>query len=180
MAPSTTNTTWNIAYDTVRRENLFRHPPQDRTAYPALQLAVDPHIESFDALFRDDGKPSLIAHALADIGIKKFFDGDEKLGPKGKNCLSVRFKEVILHKSTLPPSNKLATNRDIYPAECRERHATYRGRLSAILEYQINDSDPVEFTRELGQVPIMVKVCLSSMLATSAVPDTSCSRTDVI
>jgi DNA-directed RNA polymerase I subunit RPA2 len=60
----------------------------------------------------------------------------------------------------VPPSNKMARNRQVFPAECRERHVTYRGRLSATLEYRINGGDPVEFTREFGQVPVMIKVCI--------------------
>lgn len=158
MAPSATNTQWDHEYHTLRREKLFRDPPKDRTAYPALQEAVNPHIESFNQLFRDDGKRGLLAHALEDIGTKTFLDGDERAGPSGKNQLSVRIKDVSLSRPQVPPSNKLAKNREILPAECRERHVTYRGRLSATFEYRINNGDPVEFVRELGQVPVMLKV----------------------
>ncbi|KAF6840110.1 DNA-directed RNA polymerase i subunit beta [Colletotrichum plurivorum] len=156
MAPSATNTEWDHQYNTLRRENLFRNPPKDHTAYPALQEAVSPHIDSFNALFRADGK-SLLTRGLEDIGVKTYLDGDDRTGLDGKNRLSIRYKGVSLQKSQLPPSNKFARNREILPAECRERHCTYRGRLSAIFEYRINDGDPKEFTRELGQVPIMVK-----------------------
>lgn len=158
MAPSATNTEWDHEYNTLRRENLFRNPPKDHTAYPALQLAIDPHIESFNGLFRDDGKPGLLTHGLADIGTKTFLDGNERAGPQGKNRLTIRYKDVFLQKPQVPPSNKMARNRQIFPAECRERHVTYRGRLSATLEYRINGGDPIEFVREFGQVPIMIKV----------------------
>lgn len=158
MAPSATSTEWTHDYDTLRREDLFRNPPTDHTAYPALQEAVNPHIEAFDAVFGDDGKPGQIDHAIADIGTKVYFDGPEAQGSRGKNRLSIRIKNVFLQKPQVPPSNKLARKREILPAECRERHVTYRGRLSATLEYTINGGDPMEFTRELGQVPIMLKV----------------------
>lgn len=158
MAPTATSTEWDHEYHTLRRENLFRNPPKDHTAYPALQAAVDPHIESFDRLFRDDGKPGLLAHGLADIGTKIYLDGDERAGPEGKNRIGIRFKDVNLQRAQVPPSNKQAKNREIFPAECRERHVTYRGKLSATFEYRLNGGDPVEFTRELGQVPIMLKV----------------------
>ncbi|KAM3488671.1 hypothetical protein MY3957_008023 [Beauveria namnaoensis] len=157
MAPSATRTDWDHEYNLLRRENLFRNPPKDHTAYPALQLAVDPHIESFNCLFRDDGKPSLLDHAMADIGTKTFFDGDERKGPEGKNKLNVRIRNVMLHRPQVPPSNKMAKNREIFPAECRERHVTYRGRLSATFEYNINGGDFHEFVRDLGQIPIMLK-----------------------
>lgn len=156
--PTSTNTQWDHEYNTIRREKLFRSPPTDHTAYPALQLAVNPHIDSFNALFRDDGKPGLIDHAIVDIGIKTYFDGDDGAGPIDKNRLTIRYKGVTLHKPQLPPGNKFARNRDIYPAECRERHASYKGRLMVTFEYRINDGDPHEFTREMGLVPIMLKV----------------------
>lgn len=160
MAPKSnkTSTSWNHEYNTLRRENLFRNPPTDHTAYPLLQEAVNPHIESFDALFGPDG---LIAHSLADIGTKTFLDANDASPLSSRNKLTVRYKSIHVAKSQLPPSNKFAAkNRDILPAECRERHVTYRGKLSATLEYRINGGDAREFTRELGQLPIMIKVRL--------------------
>ncbi|KAK3341573.1 hypothetical protein B0T25DRAFT_626185 [Lasiosphaeria hispida] len=157
MAPKATNTTWDHEYNIIRRENLFRHPPTDHSAYPALQLAVNPHIEAFNALFPSDGNSGLIGHALAEIGTKIFLDGDERAAPAGKNKLAIRFKNVTLQKAQVPPSNKFAKNREIFPAECRERHVSYRGKLAVTLEYQINNGEPHELVRELGQMPIMVK-----------------------
>lgn len=159
MAPpatSPTKTTWTHEFDTLRREDLFRNPPKDHSAYPALLAAVRPHIDAFNAVLEKDG---LISHALRDIGTKTFLDGDERAPSPGKNKLSIKIKEVFLEKSQLPASNKFSTrNREILPAECRERHVTYRGKLSARLEYKINGGDPKEFVRELGQLPIMLKV----------------------
>lgn len=159
---------WSVEYDTLRRERLFRHPPKDRTAYPALAAAIRPHIDSFNALFEDT---KVLEAALKDIGIKSFIDGssgtpeekasrreDGRRAPK-RNKLSVRITELFLEKAVLPASNKYSTrNREIYPAECRERHATYRGKLRARLEYRINNGEWKESVRELGQVPIMIRV----------------------
>jgi DNA-directed RNA polymerase I subunit RPA2 len=156
MAPAATETEWNHEYNTLRREKLFREPPTDHSAYPLLQTAVNPHIESFDALFEPDG---LIARGLADIDTKIYLDGDERASAVGRNRLTIKYKNVQLQKSQLPPSNKFVTkNRDVLPAECRERHVTYRGKLAVTFEYRINGEDPKEFTREIGQLPIMVKV----------------------
>ena len=154
-----TNTKWSSEFDTLRREELFRNPPKDHSAYPALQAAIEPHINSFNAVFEKDG---LLARSLKDIGAKMYLDGDERLGPAGKNKLTVRIKEMFVEKAMLPASNKFSTrNSEIMPAECRERHVTYRGKMSARLEYRINGGDPVEFIRELGQIPLMLRVCLS-------------------
>ncbi|TLD26587.1 hypothetical protein PspLS_04811 [Pyricularia sp. CBS 133598] len=157
MAPAATSTQWDHEYNTLRRENLFRNPPTDHSAYPALQNAVNPHIESFNALFRGDGKPGLIDHAIRDIGTKYFLDGDASMPLSQRNRLSVRIKEVSLQKSWVPTTNKFAKTREIFPAECRERHVSYRGKLSATFEYQINNGELKECVRDIGQMPIMVK-----------------------
>lgn len=167
MAPRTDDQ-WSVQYDTVRRERLFRNPPKDRTAYPALTAAVRPHIDSFNALFEDS---KILESALKDIGTKSFLDGatetpaekkarrEEGRRAPRRNKLSVRLTELFLEKAVLPASNKYSTrNREILPAECRERHATYRGKLRARLEYRLNNGDWKESVRELGQVPIMLKV----------------------
>ncbi|KAG9580484.1 hypothetical protein KCV04_g23288, partial [Aureobasidium melanogenum] len=57
MAPSTTeNGKWSTDFDTVRRHNLFRNPPSDKSAYPTLASAVDPHVQSFNAVFAEKGQ----------------------------------------------------------------------------------------------------------------------------
>ena len=159
---------WNCEYNTNKRQRLFRTPPK-KTAYPALYEAVKPHTDSFNALIGDQ---QLLAAAVKDIGTKIFLDGGE-VGVKEpdaeqhggepeasgrRNRLSIRIREVFLEKSTLPPSNKFSvTKREIFPAECRERHVTYRGRLRARLEYRLNSQEWKESIREFGQLPIMLR-----------------------
>lgn len=168
MAPAPTATNWSVDYDILRREHLFRNPPKDHTPYPALAETIKPHVDSFNALF--DG-PKTIEAGLKDIGVKTFIDGEietpearkarqaEGRRPPKRNRLNVRVTEVFLEKPALPPTNKFALrNRNIYPSECRERHATYRGKLRARLEYQVNNGEWMESIRELGQVPIMLRV----------------------
>lgn len=152
---SGTNTKWSHEFDTVRREDLFRNPPTDHTAYPALQAAIAPHIESFNALFDEDG---LIARGLKDIGTKYYLDGDQNTPLERRNKLSVRFKEIIVNKPQLPDFNKFSKVRSVLPAECRERHVTYRGKVSARLEYRVNNGDPMELITSMGQLPIMLMV----------------------
>lgn len=163
MAPSRsskTNTKWSTEFDTARRQRLFTNPPSDHTAYPSLAAAIEPHIHSFSAIFDRNG---LIEQGLKDIGTKVFLDGNPNAKPGDeapRNRLSVRITDVFLDKSQLPASNKFSVkNRNIYPAECRERHVSYRGKLRARLEYKINGDEWKEQVRELGQVPIMLRVC---------------------
>ncbi len=94
-------------YHTLRREELFRNPPRDHTAYPSLQIAVDPHIESFNALFPTDGSPGLIAHGIADIGPKSYLDGGDATPPAQRNKLTIRYKSVHLQKALLPPDKQV-------------------------------------------------------------------------
>ncbi|KAJ2892940.1 DNA-directed RNA polymerase i subunit beta [Zalerion maritima] len=147
MARGTTSTEWDCEYDTLRRQELYQNPPTDHTAHPLLQAAIDPHIESFNTIFKKQG---LLERGLEDIGTHVFLDND-------KNKLQLRYKTVTLQMPQVPPTNKWAKNREIYPAECRERHATYRGRLSATLQYRVNDGTTTDIVREIGQLPIMVK-----------------------
>ena len=172
MAPAATRpvssppTTWSVEYDTVKREKLFRKPPTDQSAYPRLQEAVRPHVDSFNAIFEDQ---KLIESAIKDIGIRTFLEPDEIIRQRAAaesddeedvsiNRLQVRIKEVVLEPARLPESNKHSQlNRLIWPAECRERHASYRGKLRARLQFRINKGEWQESIRELGQLPIMLK-----------------------
>ncbi len=149
-----TKTHWTADFDTLRREKLFRHPPKDHSAYPALHAAIQPQIDSFNALLEKNG---LLEHAIRDIGTKVFLDGES--GDPSRNQLSVRLKEVFVEKPQIPTTNKFSTrNREIFPAECRERNATYRGKMRARLEYRVNKDPWQGVVRELGQLPIMLKV----------------------
>lgn len=162
-----TNTAWSAGFDTSRREKLFRKPPKDHTAYPALVEAIQPHVQSFNALFDSN---QLLAAGIRDIGTKALLDGrredaqqnDQDGGGSSstqpRNRLSVRIQEVFLEKPVIPPTNKHSTrNREIYPAECRERHASYRGKLRIRLQFKVNDGEWQESVREMGQLPIMLR-----------------------
>lgn len=171
MAPAAepTSTRWSTSFDTVRREKLFRNPPKDKTAYPSLAQVTKPHIDSFNAVFEKNG---LLDQALKDIGTKVFLDGDPSIQQgQPRNRLSVRIGEWFLDKSVLPTTNKFSTtNREIYPAECRERHSTYRGKFRVRVEIKINNGEWRESVVDMGSLPIMVKArhisrCLPEALA---------------
>lgn len=175
MAPAATKTEWSTEFNTKRRQQLFRNPPKDKTAYPTLAAAVDPHINSFNSIFAKGGQ---LEQAIKDIGTKVFLDGNPYVQPEEagqRNRLYVRIQEVFLDKSVLPASNKFALkNRNILPAECRERHATYRGKLRARIEYKVNNGDWQEQVRELGHIPIMLRVSSSSSSSSSS--ECNCRR----
>lgn len=80
------------SFNTLKRENAFRYPSTESSEYPAPQLLVAPHIDSFNALF--EGAPygskgeisddhGLLDLAIADLNSKVIFDGkgpDNSLG----------------------------------------------------------------------------------------------------
>ena len=166
IATCPTNTQWSAEFETLRRERSFRSPPKDHTPHPLLSEALQPHIESFNALL-DDRK--LLEAALKDIGTKTFLDTapspshtidleqDGQSQNRG-NRFCVRIREIYLDKAMLPSTNKTSTkNREIFPAECRERHASYRGKLRTKIEYRLNEGGWKETIRDFGQLPIMLR-----------------------
>ncbi|KAK8206784.1 DNA-directed RNA polymerase I subunit RPA2 [Zalaria obscura] len=162
MAPSKAKSSqdkpWSVEFDTLRRQDLFRNPPKDKTAYPTLAAAIDPHIQSFNRIFEEKGQ---LHHAIRDIGSKTFFDGDSSLGEPGvrsaKNRLEVRIRDLFLEKSLLPTVNKLDHKREVLPVECRERHVTYKGRFRGRFEWRVNQGEWKESVREFGTLPIMLR-----------------------
>lgn len=167
MAPSRANGVapeqqkWSVAYDTKRRHKLFRDPPSKKTAYPALAEAIKPHVDSFNGILAENGQ---LHHALKEIGTKTFLDGepvanltDDPAELRRRNRLEVRVSQVFVEKSRVPDTNKFEAHRDILPVECRERHATYKGRMTGRFQYRINDGDWKTSDRFFGNLPIMLR-----------------------
>ncbi|KAF2671014.1 putative DNA-directed RNA polymerase I subunit beta [Microthyrium microscopicum] len=162
MAPAASSKPepWSVEYDTVRRHNLFRNPPA-QTQYPALLDAIAPHVDSFNVYFEPDG---LLQRGLDEIGTKSWLDGrpipDPNEPPVRRNKLSIKIRGVTIAKPSISTANKVITDpkkREVLPRECRERHASYKGRLSCKLQYKVNNADWREVSREMGQIPIMLR-----------------------
>jgi len=49
---------------------------------------------------------------------------------------------------------------NIYPLECRQKHGTYSGALEVKLSWAIDGVEKGIIDRNIGQVPIMLKVFL--------------------
>lgn len=78
----------STSFDTLKRENLFRNPPKDKSAFPALLAAVQPHIDSFNAVTAEGG---LLDLARQDIGVKSVFDGRNEKGNLGNKLSRMHF-----------------------------------------------------------------------------------------
>lgn len=66
--------------------------------------------------------------------------------------------DVHIHKPTVPSNTIGVKTYKIYPTECRQRGATYKGKIIVRLGWSINGKEQETFEKDLGEVPIMVKV----------------------
>ncbi|KAK9466697.1 hypothetical protein V1512DRAFT_239075 [Lipomyces arxii] len=140
-----------VSFNTLERERYFQNPPTDKSAFPMLADAVAPHIGSFNALTSG----GLLDLAVKDIGQKSVFDSNDP--DRHGNKLSYRVDEVRILKPAVSNKDKTTIARRVYPAECRERHSTYRGRMSIKFTYSVNGGPEQSENREVGLVPIMLK-----------------------
>ncbi|OMH85234.1 putative DNA-directed RNA polymerase I subunit RPA2 [Zancudomyces culisetae] len=153
-------TTTTTKFDTLKRQKRAIKPGRE-FEYPALQKLSEPHIESFNRIFEASGKnqESLVEIALGELGKRVIHDMkvDEGVGKYG-NKLTYWIEDVQLMRPSVQSRGGQFDGRLEYPAECRERNGTYRGRMTAKVCWQVNDSEEVHSEiKSLGQAPIMVK-----------------------
>jgi DNA-directed RNA polymerase I subunit RPA2 len=91
MVTATVNS--NTSFDTLRREDLFRNPPKDKSAFPALIASVRPHIDSFDALTEEGG---LFDLARKDISVKTILGGKDGNNGNKISCGYFRSAHTLL------------------------------------------------------------------------------------
>ncbi|KAJ3740953.1 DNA-directed RNA polymerase I polypeptide 2 [Lentinula detonsa] len=151
-------------FDTLEREKLFKYPPKQGSSYKILNEFVAPHIESFNALFDDSGLPSgdgkgkgLLSMGIQDIGERVIFDGSGRDTGAWGNRMSVWIESVSISRPMVPDRNKFVKDRRVFPAEARERLASYRGRMSIKLCWTDPEGQRQEVMKECGLVPIMVR-----------------------
>ncbi|CDK25868.1 unnamed protein product [Kuraishia capsulata CBS 1993] len=142
------------SFRTLEREGRFKNPPLDESAYPMLKDAVAPHVGSFDAL-TEGPNGGLLNLAVKDIGKRTVFDSNDvdRLG----NKLQIWCEAVEISKPALSSRDTAATDKRVFPAECREAHSTYRARLSLKICWRVNDGEVVSEVRDAGMLPVMVK-----------------------
>ncbi|XDV50722.1 hypothetical protein PO909_019738 [Leuciscus waleckii] len=122
--------------------------PKDKQHVPVQEL-VKAHIESFDQAVTDG-----LCRVVEAIPPLEFLY-------KG-NRVSLSFVEAIIHTPAVP---KGGISRDLrmFPAECRGRRCTYRGKLVADVSWSIDGVPKGIIKQSMGQVPIMVKSKLCNL-----------------
>ncbi|KAI5477061.1 DNA-directed RNA polymerase I subunit RPA2 [Pseudohyphozyma bogoriensis] len=152
------------SFRTLQRERAFAHPSHTGHEYPAPQELVAPHIHSFDALFEGAPNPDgsinptegLLDLAIRDLEPKVIFDGKGLNGTLG-NKLEIKIDNLLIGKPMAPTKGTGSSERRIYPTESRERLATYASRMTARISWSVNGGPTQHETRELGNLPMMVK-----------------------
>ncbi|AMD22924.1 HHR155Wp [Eremothecium sinecaudum] len=146
-------------FRTVERESRFVNPPKDKSAFPLLQEAVEPHIGSFNALTEGPGG-GLLNQAMKDIGAKVVFDGkrtDENPNYLG-NKLSFEVEQISVMKPMTNDGVSMAMERKVFPAESRQLLSSYKGKLMLKLKWNVNNGETVySEVRDCGWLPIMLR-----------------------
>lgn len=114
--------------------------------FQLLQSLGRPHIESFNYMLEDG-----------------LFQGIKESTPvyltlPNNDKVVLWLEDVQIHKPTVPSGTIGVKNRKIFPTECRQRGATYKGKIMIRLGWSINGREQEILEKDLGEVPIMVKV----------------------
>ncbi|EGV64922.1 DNA-directed RNA polymerase I subunit rpa2 [Yamadazyma tenuis] len=141
-------------FRTLEREQRFQNPPKDKSAYPMLYEAIEPHIGSFNAL-TEGAHGGLLNLAVKDIGAKTIFDSTstDRLG----NKLMIKVDSVEIGKPSIPTNDKLSLNSNTLPYECRERMISYRSKLRLKVTWSVNDGEEMSEIRDCGLLPVMLR-----------------------
>ncbi|XP_037663578.1 DNA-directed RNA polymerase I subunit RPA2 isoform X2 [Choloepus didactylus] len=116
---------------------------------PALQELTRAHVESFNYAVREG-----LGHAVQAILPFEFAFQDERL--------SLTIVDAVISPPTVPKGS-ICKELKVYPAECRGRRSTYRGKLTADISWAVNGVSKGIIKQFLGYVPIMVKSKLCNL-----------------
>nr|KAF6448390.1 RNA polymerase I subunit B [Rousettus aegyptiacus] len=116
---------------------------------PALQELTQAHVESFNYAVREG-----LGHAVQAIPPFEFAFKDERI--------SLTIVDAVISPPTVPKGS-ICKELSVYPAECRGRRSTYRGKLTADISWAVNGVSKGVIKQFLGYVPIMVKSTLCNL-----------------
>uniref|UniRef100_A0A673HXS5 DNA-directed RNA polymerase subunit beta n=1 Tax=Sinocyclocheilus rhinocerous TaxID=307959 RepID=A0A673HXS5_9TELE len=117
----------------------------------SVQELVKAHIESFDQAVTDGLLKYLCFQAIPPMEF--MYKGDR---------ISLSFVEAIIHTPAVSKGG-ISSDLRVFPAECRGRRCTYRGKLVADVSWSMNGVPKGIIKQSLGNVPIMVKSKLCNL-----------------
>ncbi|KAJ4948843.1 hypothetical protein JOQ06_020366, partial [Pogonophryne albipinna] len=121
----------------------------NETQHAAVQDLTKAHIESFDQALTDG--LSRVVQAIPPLEFT--FRNDR---------ISLAFVEATLYSPVVAKGN-ICREMKVFPAECRGRRCTYKGKLVADVSWSINGIPKGIIKQSMGQVPIMVKSKLCNL-----------------
>ena len=107
-----------------------------------------PHVESFNYLI-SEGLEDCIRNIRP---IEFVLPNEDRVKLEVVSC--------SISKPVVPPSNIHVKDRRVYPAECRQRHDTYKGMVTATMRWELNGIGRPEITKDIGEIPIMLRSSL--------------------
>lgn len=76
----------------------------------------------------------------------------------GGDVLKFEISYAVIENPAVPPGTVMVKEQRIFPSECRQKAATYKGRLSVEVRWFLNGKEQQSFIRDMGEIPIMLKV----------------------
>uniref|UniRef100_A0A3Q3GCL8 DNA-directed RNA polymerase subunit beta n=1 Tax=Kryptolebias marmoratus TaxID=37003 RepID=A0A3Q3GCL8_KRYMA len=116
---------------------------------PAVQDLTRAHIESFDQAVTDG-----LSRVVQAIPPLEFLSRNDKV--------SLSFVDATVHSPAVGKGS-ICTEMKVFPAECRGRRCTYKGKLVADISWSINGVPKGIIKQSLGQLPVMVKSKLCNL-----------------
>lgn len=74
--------------------------------------------------------------------------------------IELRIEDASISSPTVPAGTIGVKNHRVYPTECRQRTMTYKGKINLRVGWSINGRKQESFDKNVGEVPIMLKVIL--------------------
>ncbi|KAK0089132.1 hypothetical protein PV325_008989 [Microctonus aethiopoides] len=121
----------------------FGKPPDAQN--PLLQVMGTPHIDSFNYML-DEG----LTESLKDI-VPVY------LTLANNNKVKLWVEDATIYQPAVPAGTIGVKNQKIYPTECRQRGATYKGNFIIKLGWSIDGHQQEQIEKDLGDIPIMIK-----------------------
>lgn len=77
--------------------------------------------------------------------------------------ITLKIESAYIEKPKVPFTCINVKETNVYPTECRQRADTYKGMLNATIGWSVNGVKKQSVGRELGGIPIMIKVRIATM-----------------
>ena len=79
--------------------------------------------------------------------------------------VELRVEDVNIEPPTIPIGTIGVRNHKVYPTECRQRAATYKGKMNVKVSWSINGRPRETIEKNLGEIPVMVKVIFNILIS---------------